>query len=231
MKNKGGRQVKDYVLRGRGPNMMTVESLDELSAFLQANPDSPVLIYGEGDAFSSGHDLDTLHQYTPEEITRSTSDVIERLFYHRAPTVAAINGHAVAGGCILAQACDVRLCSENPQIRFSLPGVALGITYPPKIERLLRYRLPAHTADRVLLEAAQHGPEVALRLGLIDEIVPDACAAGRQLIQRLAEHSPQAYFEAKQCLRFGKLDVTEAEVEHHAKLFAAQYAAGVSRRK
>lgn len=231
MNTQQGHRVKEYVLRGRGPNMMTVESLDELHDFLVANPESPVLIYGEGSAFSSGHDLDALHEHTPEEISRSTSDAMERLFYHRAPTVAAINGHAVAGGCMVAQACDVRLCSENPQIRFSLPGVALGITYPPKIERLLRYRLPAHTADRVLLEAAQHGPEAALRLGLIDEIVPDACASGRELIQRLAEHSPQAYFEAKRHLRHGQLDVTDAEVAHHAKLFAAQYAAGVSRRK
>lgn len=223
--------MKEYVLRGRGPNMMTVESLDELSAFLDTNADCPILIYGEGDAFSSGHDLDALHKHSPEEITRSTSGAIEKLFYHRAPTVAAINGHAVAGGCILAQACDVRLCTNNPRIRFSLPGVALGITYPPKIERLLQYRLPCSTRDRVLLEAAQHGPEAALRLGLIDEIVPDACVSGHEMIKHLAGHVPQVYAEAKRHLRSGKLDVTAEEVTHHAKLFAAQYAFGVARRR
>lgn len=223
--------MKEYVLRGRGPNMMTVESLDELWTFLDANRDSPILIHGEGNAFSSGHDLDALHRHSPEEITRSTSGAMEKLFHHRAPTVAAVNGHAVAGGCILVQACDVRLCTNNPQIRFSLPGVALGITYPPKIERLLQYRLPSHAIDRVLLEAAQHGPEAALRLGLIDEIVPDALVAGRDMIRRLAGHAPLAYAEAKRLLRGGKLDVTDEVVAHHAKLFAAQYAVGVARRR
>jgi len=89
----------------------------------------------------------------------------------------------------VAQACDVRLCTNDPQVRFSLPGVALGITYPPKIERLLQYRLPANTVDRVLLEAEQHGPDAALRLGLIDEIVPDVCVAGREMLKRLAGNS------------------------------------------
>lgn len=225
------KAVKEYILRGRGPNMMTVDSLDELSTFLEENGDSPILIYGEGRAFSSGHDLNALHENSPEEITRSTSGAMEKLFYHQAPTVAAINGHAVAGGCILAQACDVRLCTNDPQIRFSLPGVALGITYPPKIERLLQYRLPANTVDRVLLEAEQHGPDAALRLGLIDEIVPDACVAGREMLKRLAGHSPQVYAEAKRHLRRGKLDVTNEEIARHGKLFAAQYAVGVAPRR
>ncbi|MGB8328637.1 MAG: enoyl-CoA hydratase/isomerase family protein [Polyangiales bacterium] len=223
--------VREYVLRGRGPNMMTQESIDEFAAFLAANPESPILLYGEGDAFSTGHDLDVFHDNTPEEITRASSEALDALFYHRAPTVAAINGHAVAGGCILAQACDVRLCTDDPKIRLGVPGVALGLTYPPKLERVLRYRLPPHTVDRVLLEAAQHDPVRALRLGLIDEIVPDAIEAGRNLIRRLAGYSPQAYVEAKLFLRSGKLDVTAEEAEHHAKLFAAQCAAGVDRTK
>ena len=94
-----------------------------------------------------------------------------------------------------------------------------------------RYRLPSNTIDRVLLEASQHGPEEALRPGLIDEMVSDACDSGRDLIRHLASHSPQAYRVAKRQLRSGRLDVNAAEVAHHGELVAAPYTASFTMRR
>ncbi|MCA9609447.1 MAG: enoyl-CoA hydratase/isomerase family protein, partial [Myxococcales bacterium] len=125
--------------------------------------------------------------------------------------VAAVNGHAVAGGCLMVQACDLRVGTDDPTIKIGMTGVALGITYPPVVMRILRHRLPRHTIERVILGAQKHDPKEALALGLLDELVPDAIAAGRERLAMLAAHPRHAYAEAKRALRMGALEVEEEE--------------------
>ncbi|MCB9594178.1 MAG: enoyl-CoA hydratase/isomerase family protein [Sandaracinaceae bacterium] len=203
--------MRELVLRGRGPNTMTFESLRAFADDLEAHPDAPVLLYGEGNAFSAGLDLKALADGDPRAVTDEIERVVRLLFLHPAPTVAAVNGHAVAGGCLVAQACDLRLATDDPSIKIGMTGVALGITYPPVVMRLLRHRLPSHTIERVLLEAERHDPQSAAALGLVDEVVPDAIARGRERLAALAKHPRHAYAEAKLALRRGALDVDEAE--------------------
>ncbi|MBX3274909.1 MAG: enoyl-CoA hydratase/isomerase family protein [Sandaracinaceae bacterium] len=203
--------MREVVLRGRGPNTMTLESLAACADELRAHPDDPILVYGEGRAFSAGLDLDALAGGDPRAVTEAIEDVARLLFHHGAPTVAAINGHAVAGGCLLAQACDLRVVTDDPSIKIGMTGVAIGITYPPVVLALLRHRLPSHTIERVLLGAERHDPRAALALGLVDEVVPDAIEGGRARLARLAAHPRAAYAEAKRALREGALDVTPAQ--------------------
>lgn len=204
---------------------MSVASLTELQAALAANPQVPILISGQGTAFSAGLDIDALIADGPTEIAHAIEDAAEALFLHPAPTVAAINGHAIAGGCLLAQACDLRLLTSDPGIRMGMPGVALGINYPPKLLRILRHRVPPHTLDRVLLEAANHPPPQALALGLVDDLVDDAVAAGRERLQALAAHPAAAYAETKRALRAHLLDVPPEERTRFDRLAATHWSA------
>ena len=207
------RPIQHVLLRGRGPNTMTVQSLDELTTFVLEHPQTPILLSGEGSAFSAGLDLDAVAQNDPVEITRAIERAARALFLHPAPTVAAINGHAIAGGCLMAQACDLRLCVQDPNLKIGMPGVALGINYPPLLLRILRYRLPAQSIDRILLAAETHGPQRALQLGLVDELVEDAVTAGQSKLEALAAHPAHAYAAAKDFLRTAIVSVPQAEQE------------------
>lgn len=204
-------QTAEFVLRGRGPNTMTVASLNELREWLQANPRTPLLVRGEGNAFSAGLDLDAVIADGPAQISAAIEATAEALFLHPAPTVAAINGHAIAGGCLIAQCCDLRILADDPAVKMGMPGVALGINYPPTLLAILRYRVPAASLERVLLEATNHAPAVALALGLADELAADAHNAGRQRLAALAANPHEAYAETKRALRSAALQVSNAE--------------------
>ncbi len=223
--------MHEHVLRGRGPNTMTLASLQELSDWLARHPDTPLLIRGEGQAFSAGLDLDALIAGDPRQISDAIEAAAQALFLHRAPTVAAVEGHAIAGGCLLLQACDLRICRDDDRIRIGMPGVALGINYPPVLMRILQYRVAPQALDRVLLEAANHAPRQALSLGLLDEVTADALGVARESLQRLAAHPPQAYAAAKRALRETAVAVPAEERQRFDRDFAAHWAAEGLRRQ
>lgn len=214
----------EFVLRGRGPNTMTVASLTELADWLQANPDTPLLLRGAGTAFSAGLDLDAVIADGPAEISAAIEAAAEALFLHPAPTVAAINGHAIAGGCLIAQCCDLRVLADDAGIKMGMPGVALGINYPPTLLAILRYRVPSAALERVLLEAANHQPGSALALGLVDELAADAIATGQQRLAELAAHPPEAYAETKRALRGPAMRVEATERDRFEQLAAQRWA-------
>lgn len=222
---KNESAMLEFILRGRGPNTMTVDSLREMQQALNTHPQDPVLIYGQGTAFSAGLDLDAVAKHGPKELADAIEDAAEALFLHSAPTVAAVNGHAIAGGCLMVQACDLRIGTTEPSMKMGMPGVALGINYPPKLVRILRYRIPAHTIDRVLLEADNHPPEQALQLGLLDLLADDAIATGRERLAALAKHPAAAYAEAKRALRAGLMDISHQERAHFEAGFDSHWKA------
>ena len=73
-------------------------------------------------------------------------DLIDALYGYPGPTVAAVNGHAIAGGCVLALCCDLRVMADDPKLRIGLNEVALGLEFPPKILALARRRRAAPLA-------------------------------------------------------------------------------------
>lgn len=193
--------MREIVLRGRGPNTMTLASLRAFGEALEESPETPILLYGEGDAFSAGLDLRALADVDPRELTAVLERMLRLLFLHPAPVVAAVNGHAVAGGCLVAQACDLRIGKRDPSIKIGMTGVAIGIHYPPSVMRVLQHRLPKRFIEQVILGAERHSPERALALGLLDELADDPIATGRERLARLAQHPRAAYAAAKLALR------------------------------
>jgi enoyl-CoA hydratase len=168
----------EITLAGRGPNTMSSSMLEELERTLDGAGDRPIAITGAGAAFSAGLDLDALARADPGQVARlleTMERAVRKLFLHPAPTCAIVNGHAVAGGCLLVQCCDLRVATDDPATRIGMTGVAIGLVYPPFVTSIFRHRVPAPHLETVLLGSERYDPAAAIELGLLDALAaPDA---------------------------------------------------------
>lgn len=141
------------------------------------HPDSPVVLTGQRQRFSAGLDLGEhfpLFAGPPEGVAdwfaayRATN---MRLFTYPRPTVAAVNGHAFAGGLITAAVCDRRL-AVDAGARFSLNEVPIGIPMPAVYVRMLTYAWGEQAAARASLFGESFDQDQARALGMVDELLP-----------------------------------------------------------
>lgn len=176
----------------------------------------PILLTGEGESFSAGLDLKEvagLDRASMGAFLALLEQLVVRLFQHPAPTAAAVNGHAIAGGCVLVQCCDLRVGTTSARARIGLNEVAIGLRFPPRTLRAMAHRIPARHREAVLLGAALHPPEEALRLGLLDLLADDPLAEATRRLEGLARHPPAAYAATKADLRGAVTRVPESEVQ------------------
>lgn len=202
------------VLEGPGKNALSTSIMAKALGEVRAAGSRPLLLTGAGDAFSAGlnlKELATLDLAGMTSFLGLLADLVRALYLHPAPTVALVNGHAIAGGSILALTCDLRVAKADPSIRIGLNETALGLEFPPAILRLVRARVSPHAIDRVVLEAALHAPEEAARLGLVDEVSRDPEGTAADRLATLGGHPRPTYASAKKALRQGLLDETAAE--------------------
>ena len=132
------------------------------------------IVRGEGRSFSAGFDLDDFVGQAMEMSPRQTADLgrvaAEALTDVRPLTIAAIHGHCVGGGVVLAAACDLRLAADDA--RFSIPEVDLGIPLAwGGIPRLVRELGPAITKELVLT-CRPFTAEEAAALRFVNRVVP-----------------------------------------------------------
>ena len=196
--------MRTITLEGRGPNTMSRAMLETLDHALDEANGEPLLLTGAGSSFSAGLDLDALAASDATEV-KAMLEAMERctrkLFLYPAPTVAAVNGHAVAGGCLLVQCCDVRVGTNAAAMRMGMTGVALGLIYPPFVPAVFRARVPH--AETVLMGAERVGPRAALELGMLDELVPPEglLARATERLHARAHLPREAYASVKSALR------------------------------
>ncbi len=212
--------MREIVLRGRGPNTMSLAMLSALERELDAAGDAPLLVTGEGSAFSAGLDLDELARADAShvaELLAAMERTTRKLFLHPAPTVALVNGHAIAGGCLLAQCCDHRVAPREPRIRIGMTGVAIGLVYPPFVMAVFRQRVPLASVERVLLSAARFSPDEALALGLLDELSDAPRARAEAVIAERAALPSHAHAAAKRALRAPAMRAALADGEAFAR--------------
>jgi len=170
-------EVAVLPMRAGKANAIGSAFLDRLCAQLDAVEASKVaalVLTGEGTAFSAGLDLPELTSLDHaglERFIRRFSEVMLRVFTLPFPVVAAINGHAIAGGCVLAMQADVRLAAAG-DYRVGLNEVAIGLGLPAVVLETLRCQVPAHALGPVALEGRLLEPEEARRLGLVEAVVP-----------------------------------------------------------
>ncbi|MEH1099691.1 enoyl-CoA hydratase/isomerase family protein [Micromonospora sp. CPCC 205561] len=151
--------------------------LPELLDGLEADPAVRALVLtGAGDTFCAGADLGDLDELLDAGDASIAVAAEERLAAFGKPTVAAVRGACVGGGCQLAVACDLRVAAADA--RFGVPPARLGLVYPaPTTRRLARLVGPA-AAKHLLFTSELVDAERALRVGLVDEVLPaDGLAA------------------------------------------------------
>ena len=222
-------------------NAISYELIDDLLRALQEVEKSRaqvLILTGAGRAFCSGMDLDNLRSITGRtaEENRADSETMARLF--RAlyefpkPTIAAVNGAAVAGGCGLATLCDFTLASS--EAKFGYTEVRIGFIPAIVSTFLLRQVGEKHARD-LLLTGRIIGADEAFRIGLANEVV----AAGKllerahELAASLLQNSPASLLATKRLLsRYSAAELDEqiaAAVDENARIrTTADFREGVS---
>jgi len=185
----------------------TLEALCDAAAAAAANHDvRAVVLTGEGRAFAAGADISEMQGKSALEMERfsrlghSACAALEGL---EVPTLAAVNGHALGGGCELALACDWIYTTERA--RFGQPEVKLGLMPGFGGTSRLARRVGVAWAKELVLAGDPIDAETALRIGLVnrvyspDELLPAALAAGAEI----AERGPVAVAAAKRVIQAG----------------------------
>ncbi len=194
-------------LRRGKVNAIDVEVLDELGATLDSlerdDAVGAVVLTGAGRVFSAGVDLRRVLEGGPAYVgglVAGLGGALERLFGFPKPTIAAVNGAAVAGGCILACTCDRRLLAEGARIGAS--ELVVGVPFPVAALEILHHVCGSRTEDLVfsgrLLDAAD-----AVAYGVVHEVHPvDALLARAVALgAELGARAPLAFRLAKAHLR------------------------------
>ncbi|WP_293322051.1 enoyl-CoA hydratase/isomerase family protein [Mycobacterium sp.] len=157
-------------------NAQDVGLLEELTGTLgelRHSGAGALVLTGAGRAFSAGVDLKRVVEGGAEYIDRlipALSEAFEAVFCYPGPTVAAINGAAIAGGCVLACACDRRLIGPEAQIGAS--EVRVGVPFPTAALEVMRYACGSR-AEEVLLGGRLYRGEEAVANGLAHRVVDD----------------------------------------------------------
>jgi enoyl-CoA hydratase len=159
-----------------------------------------VIVTGAGKFFSGGLDVKEAAggQSRVGNLVGSTDDGIFALWTLPKPTVAMVNGHAIAGGVIIALACDFRI-TQSGSHRFGLNEVAIGLAFPRGAFEVARLALDNRQLRWTMLEAGLFDAERALELGIVDEIVAPADLQRRciEMAKRLGANGRLAYAHTK----------------------------------
>lgn len=164
-----------------------------------------IVLTGGGSAFSAGLDLQKVPRYSPPELRQMICGInraILQLYASRLPVVAAINGHAIAGGLCLALACDYRVCADR-DCKIGLTETRAGIPYPIGPISVVRAELAPHVARQLVLVARNITPQRALEWGVVDELQSREQVRARALevARDLASAPADGYARIKQQLR------------------------------
>jgi enoyl-CoA hydratase len=187
-------------------NAIDTELLEDLAGALRTvEGAAAVVLTGAGSMFSAGVDLfrvvsggrGYLDRFLP-----ALGDTLVQLFSFERPVVAAINGHAIAGGCLLACACDYRIMAEGAG-RVGVPELLVGVPMPAVPLEVLRAALAPNQVNDLLITGRTVSPGEALSRGLVDEVVPPAEVEPRALdrAQALAAVPAAAFAHTKRALR------------------------------
>jgi enoyl-CoA hydratase len=190
-------------------NAIDNDLLDEASAELarlEAQSEVRALVVtGAGACFSAGLDLKLIPRYSAEQqqrAMRGINELVARLYALPLPTVAAINGHAIAGGLVIALGCDYRVATTGV-CQIGLTEARAGIPFPAVAMAVVRAELTPAVARRLTLLAHTAGPEAALADGIVDELAaPDQLIARASAVARELGAIPRdAYARIKHQLR------------------------------
>jgi methylglutaconyl-CoA hydratase len=213
-------------------NAMSYELIDDLLRALAASRDAGVVIItGAGKAFCAGMDLDNLREITSHSHqqnladSQKMADLFRAIYDFPAPTIAAVNGAAVAGGCGVATLCDFTIATT--EAKFGYTEVRIGFL-PAIVSTFLLRQVGEKIARDLLLTGRIIGADEALRLGLCSEIVEPERLMSRaeEIAAAILENAPGSVRATKNLLSsYSKIELDDQirlAVDENARIRATE---------
>jgi len=178
---KNGVSIVRFDFPNKSVNILSAEVLDEIRAtFTELQNDENikgvVFISGKEDSFIAGVDISLIESITDPTVGTSKAaegQVVFNLIADMSvPVVCAINGICLGGGTELALACDFRIATDDPETKIGLPEVLLGIFPGFGGSQRLPRLIGIQSALDMILTGKNYGADKAMRIGLVDRIVP-----------------------------------------------------------
>jgi enoyl-CoA hydratase len=194
-------------------NTLDIELCEAIAAqfeTLRQSPARAVVLTGQGRMFSAGVDLLRLGEGGASYVRRflpALHRLYDAVFFFDKPVVAAVNGHAIAGGCVLACCADRRIAARDA-FRIGVTELLVGVPFPALAFEVMGFATPPAFFAETILSGATYPPDVALARRMVDELAEPADLLDRAVTaaQTLAALSPAAFAATKQQLRQGARD-------------------------
>lgn len=217
-------------------NSITAEFYHEMKKILREADENPspkgIIITGQGRFFSSGFNLPMFLSFkTPVEIadffSKLEEPVLLDLFMCGKPVIAALNGHAVAGGVILAMACDYRIATENPRTKYGMSEIKIGLPLAVAQGEIVRFGMADDKNYRDLVYFGKMmDVNEAKSVNIVDEVVPESelLTRAKQVISLWIDNPGRAFGPIKRLFRgplaerIGK-GIRETDWEERLKCF------------
>ena len=212
--------------RPKALNALNPDVLADLKAAFEGidqNTVRCVVLTGAGDkSFVAGADIGSMSTMTKAEGTdfgKLGNDIFLMIESFPLPVIAAVNGFALGGGCELAMSCDIRICSDNAM--FGQPEVGLGITPGFGGTQRLPRIVGLGMAKQLLYTARNIDAAEALRIGLVNAVVPQAelMDTAVKMANNVAKNAPIAVRACKKAVNEGMQVSIDKAVEIEEKLF------------
>jgi 3,2-trans-enoyl-CoA isomerase len=174
-----------------------------------------IIFTGSGKFFSFGFDVPEFLKYSKKDFIRfieKFTNLYAYLFQFPKPIVAALNGHTIAGGCMLATACDFRVMASGKG-KISLNEITFGAPVFAGSAEMLRFCVGSRNAQSILYSGAMYSAEEAFGLGLVDQVSSEDALLedARKVAQQLGEKDSSAFTSIKKLLR---KPVADAMIKH-----------------
>lgn len=164
-----------------------------------------LIVTGAGSCFSAGLDLKALPTYDraqQQAMVMQVNRLFGGLYGLPLPTIAAVNGHSIAGGVILTLACDYRIGAEG-DYKIGLAEARVGVPFPVSAMAIVQLELSHPVARRMVLTARNSSPRESLAMGVLDELQPPELLLPRaiEVAQEMAALPHSIYGRIKRELR------------------------------
>jgi enoyl-CoA hydratase len=206
------------MVRGKG-NALDIDflsALDEALGALDETNCRAVVITGQGSSFGAGVDLSALLAGGANYARRflpKLSQVIEHFATFEKPVVAAVNGHAIAGGAIIMLAADQRLLARGTA-RIGLSEIQVGVLFPSWPLEIVRYRTPVQHFSTIICTGRTWLPDDALRMGLVDELVEPERLIDRacEVAAEMGAVAPATFAATKRAVRAPMIEAVRRDM-------------------
>ena len=193
-------------------NSITLETLRKLREIVKkANEDDSIrgiIITGAGKMFSGGFDLPMFMGFKDvkevEDFIREEDEIITELFMCNKPVVSAINGHAVAGGLIVAMASDYRIVKNHPKINLGMSEIKIGLPLSIAQSEIMRFGFDSNKKFQdIMYFGRMVNVEKAKALDMVDEVVEEdeLMDRAKKIVARWIDNPGRSFIKLKEGFR------------------------------